>query len=168
MVPIILLISNPSSLFSKPLGSVPSLPTTTGTTIIFMFLLFFSSLAWSNIWLFSPLFFKKTLDPLTLLCIIAYFLKAVIFLSLISSSSSPFSSFLSIVPRAPTIIGDTGTFMCFRILTSLPKSRHLSGFRHYFHLWSEFTAKFMMWQVFFFFINTRLSLLFWIGYSVSV
>ena len=48
MVSILPLISNSSSLFSKPLGTVPSAPTANGITIILIFHSFFCSLAKSK------------------------------------------------------------------------------------------------------------------------
>ena len=48
MVSILLLTSNYSNLLSNPLGTVPSVPTTIGITVMFMFHRFFSSVARSS------------------------------------------------------------------------------------------------------------------------
>ena len=54
MVLILLLISNSSNPFFKPLGTIPSIPTTTSNTVTLMFHSFFSSLARSKyLFLFS-------------------------------------------------------------------------------------------------------------------
>ena len=69
-----------------------------------------------------------------------------------STSSSPFSNPLVIVPNAPITIGIIVTCMFLSFFNSLARSRYLSFFSHSFNfiLWSAGAAKFKILQVIFF------------------
>ena len=72
---------------------------------------------------------------------------------LISKSSSPCTNPFVTVPRALITIGIIVTFMFHSFFNSLARSRYLSVFSHsfIFILWSAWTAKSTILQVFFFF-----------------
>ena len=65
------LISESSSLFTNPLGIVPSSPTTIGISVTFMFLRFFNFLTRSwylSLFLFSFIFTQSTILPVLIFC----------------------------------------------------------------------------------------------------
>ena len=72
-----------------------------------------------------------------------------------SKSSSPFNNPLVIVPKAPITIGTIVTFMFHSFFNSLARSRYLSFFSLSFRfiLWSAETAKSIILQILFFFVD---------------
>ena len=69
-----------------------------------------------------------------------------------SNSSSPFSNPLVTVPKAPITIGIIVTCVFYSFFNSLARSMYLSYFSHSFSfiLWSAWTAKSTILQIFFF------------------
>ena len=72
-----------------------------------------------------------------------------------SKSSRPFNNPFVIVPKAPITIGTIVTFMFLSFFNSLARSRYSSFFSHSFRfiLWSAGTAKSMILQILFFFVD---------------
>ena len=72
-----------------------------------------------------------------------------------SKSSRPFNNPLVTVPKAPITISIVVTFMFHSFFNSLARSRYLSLFSHSFSfiLWSAGTAKSIILQIFFFFVD---------------
>ena len=95
----------------------------------------------------------------TLLSILTVLSNAVVWMvlarPLISKSSSPFINPLVTVPKALITFGIIVTFMFHSFFNSLTRSRYLSIFSLYlnFNLWSVGTAKSIILQVLFFFID---------------
>ena len=96
----------------------------------------------------------------TLLSILVDLNNAVVWMisscPLISQSSSPCSNPLGIVPNALITIGLTVTYMFLFFFSSLARSRYssLSSLSFNVMLWSAWTAKFTIWQVFLFLLLT--------------
>ena len=87
----------------------------------------------------------------TLLSILANFSSAMVWvasiLPVISRSSNLFSRFLGIVPKTPTMIGITITFMFYNFFISMVRSMYLSNFLFSFIFTMRFTG--VNCQVFF-------------------
>ena len=102
----------------------------------------------------------------TLLCILADFSSYVVWmvsiLNLIYRSVHFFSRFLEIVPKAPTMIDITVTFVFFYLFSSLVKLKCLSRFSSFFPIHLMALKNFLC-ESFTFLIKTRSSLLTWIG-----
>ena len=88
---------------------------------------------------------------------------------LTSKSSSPFNNPLVTVPKASIAIGIIVTFMFHSFFNSLARSRYLSFFSHSFSfiLWSAGTAKSIILQLLFFFVDLLL-FIFIIIFHISV
>ena len=107
----------------------------------------------------------------TLLCILAVFNNAVVWMFSIrpptSKFSRPFNKPLVFVPKAPITIGIIVTSMFHSFFNSLARSRYLSLFSHSFSfiLWSAGTAKSIILQIFFFFFWLLKGLVFWLRFA---
>ena len=125
------------------------------TCIMSLYFFFFAS--FPHWWLFTQLWVTASLlkSPIDFNDAVVL---VVSILLLISNSSSLFCKFFGIVPRAPTTIGVTVTFMFHNLSSSLARSRYVSIFSlsFIFTLWSTGTAKSTRWQVFFWLIITNI------------
>ena len=92
----------------------------------------------------------------TLLSIMADLNNAVVWIvstrPLIFKSSNPFTKLLVTVPRAPTTIDITITFMFHSFFNSLERSRYLFFFLPFFSF-TQWSAKSTIWQVLIFFVD---------------
>ena len=88
----------------------------------------------------------------TLLSILAVFNNAVVWMVSSSKSSRPFNNPLVTVPKVLITISIIVTFMFHSFFNSLSRSRYFSLFSHSFSfiLWSAWTAKSTILQIFYF------------------
>ena len=164
MVSACLLIFKLSSLFTKPLVTVPIINI---IIIIIIYSLEFSHLRKLMVFHWRLSESKSPQVSRTLLSILAVFENAVVWMVSTrlptSKSSSPFSNPLITVPNAPITIDIFVTCMFHSFFNSLTRSRYLSFCSHSFSflLWSAGTAKSTILQVlsFFFLIIIKSGLL---------